>query len=188
MEIFKTVEFRGRTFTVGNYGTLLTEKGLPRKLHLNSSGYMCLTKDKLYFLHRIVATAFCENDDPINKNCVNHIDGNRMNNRADNLEWVTKSQNMLHSVRVLKNKVNVEGLKKNWENPIQSKPVKVVNEETGQEIVFNSCKKAGEYLGISSSVVYNLLKGKSKPRKKYKIYYIEKTDGASNIQQESNSI
>lgn len=51
-----------------------------------------------YFVHRLVAELFCYNDDPINKTEVNHIDGNPSNNRWDNLEWVTPSQNIRHSV------------------------------------------------------------------------------------------
>ena len=48
-----------------------------------------------FFIHRLVAEHFCEG---YNKNLVvNHRDGNKTNNRADNLEWVTRSQNDLHA-------------------------------------------------------------------------------------------
>lgn len=43
-------------------------------------------KRKCFKIHRLVAEAFIENDDPINKTTVNHIDGDRSNNRVDNLE------------------------------------------------------------------------------------------------------
>ena len=52
-----------------------------------------------YLVHRLVATAFCEMRKDATE--VNHIDGNKSNNRASNLEWVTKSENMIHSSRVL---------------------------------------------------------------------------------------
>lgn len=53
-------------------------------------------------LHRLVAEHFIPNPD--NKPCVNHIDGNKDNPHISNLEWVTYSENMIHSARVLKRK------------------------------------------------------------------------------------
>ena len=44
-------------------------------------------------LHRLVAQAFIPNDDPENKTMVDHIDGNRVDFRADNLRWVTPTEN-----------------------------------------------------------------------------------------------
>lgn len=48
-------------------------------------------------LHRIVAEHFIPRQD--GKNQVNHKDGNKLNNRVDNLEWVTATENMRHSVK-----------------------------------------------------------------------------------------
>jgi hypothetical protein len=50
-------------------------------------------------VHRIVAETFLSKPEGAVE--VNHKDGNKRNNRVDNLEWVTKSQNILHSVRVI---------------------------------------------------------------------------------------
>lgn len=52
---------------------------------------------KAHLLHRIVATAFLENKE--NKPCVNHKDLNKQNNKVDNLEWCTYSENNIHAIK-----------------------------------------------------------------------------------------
>lgn len=47
-------------------------------------------------VHRLVATAFCVKG--VNDTEVNHLDGNKMNNAADNLEWCTRSENQKHAI------------------------------------------------------------------------------------------
>jgi hypothetical protein len=54
---------------------------------------------KRFLVHRMVAQHFIPN--PNNFPIINHIDGNKRNNRVENLEWTTASQNSLHSVNVL---------------------------------------------------------------------------------------
>ena len=49
--------------------------------------------EKSIKIHRLVAFAFVKNDDPAIKKFVDHKDGNRLNNKADNLEWVTLAEN-----------------------------------------------------------------------------------------------
>jgi len=56
-------------------------------------------KRKGYLAHRLVALAFIPN--PHNKPEVNHKDGDKHNNHVDNLEWVTTSENVTHSHKVL---------------------------------------------------------------------------------------
>lgn len=62
--------------------------------------YLCIfstrtENNKCSAIHRLVALAFVPN--PCNKEQVNHIDGNKKNNKASNLEWVTNQENMTHS-------------------------------------------------------------------------------------------
>lgn len=54
---------------------------------------------KIYRVHRLVMMAFCpvENMDELE---VNHIDGNKRNNRLDNLEWCTASENQKHAFKL----------------------------------------------------------------------------------------
>jgi hypothetical protein len=54
-----------------------------------------------YMCHRIVAQEFIPNPD--NKPFINHINGNKQDNRVENLEWVTQSENELHSHNILGN-------------------------------------------------------------------------------------
>lgn len=55
---------------------------------------------KTYHVHRLVAETFIPNH--LNKKCVNHIDGDGMNNNVDNLEWCTYKENNQHASKVLR--------------------------------------------------------------------------------------
>ena len=65
----------------------------------NRKGYLRVSVGgKLMFVHRLVAQLYVPNPD--NKPQVNHKDGNKLNNNADNLEWVTNQENRNHAIKV----------------------------------------------------------------------------------------
>lgn len=70
---------------------------LIESFNLGKKGYCRINlKGKVYQVHRIVAKYFCP--DRIDADQVNHKDGIKTNNKADNLEWVTNQENRDHAV------------------------------------------------------------------------------------------
>jgi hypothetical protein len=60
------------------------------------NGYLKVSLNKkVYALHRLVGYTFIPN--PENKPVINHIDGNKLNNKLENLEWVTHKENAVHA-------------------------------------------------------------------------------------------
>ena len=104
MEIWKDIpEYEG-IYQVSNTGKVKRidkkEKMLKNNLCGNGYYYVYLSKNgkvRKFKVNRLVAQAFIEN--PENKPFVNHIDGDKLNNNVENLEWVTQSENMLHAYK-----------------------------------------------------------------------------------------
>lgn len=95
----------------GQGGMRFLTFSISKKEILTKPYYRLCTQEKHYFVHRLVCMAFHpiegkEMYDDYKDLQVNHIDGNTLNNNADNLEWVTKSENMKHAYESgLNNKV-----------------------------------------------------------------------------------
>lgn len=112
-EIWKSVVGYEGYYEVSNFGdvrsvdrTLSHKRGYeahykskPCKQSYNTSKYLCVSlskdnKQKFLAIHRLVAISFLGLHEKLT---VNHIDGNKENNRLENLEWISIEENLKHS-------------------------------------------------------------------------------------------
>lgn len=83
-------------YRVERNGTVISPRGNALKPY-NVNGYQTVRAGgSNVYLHRVVAFAYLDN--PENKCCVNHKDGDKTNNHVDNLEWVTAEENHRHAI------------------------------------------------------------------------------------------
>lgn len=116
-------------------GRVFAQNGREKKPSPNYKGYLVVSlrnegKQYVRRVHRLVALAYLPN--PENKPDINHKDGNKQNNRVENLEWVTNSENHWHASR--------EGL-------LHTTPVDMLDLEGNHLRTFRSLKDAEEYVG-----------------------------------------
>lgn len=103
------------------------------------------------FIHRLVAKAFIPN--PENKKQVNHIDGDKANNYVSNLEWNTRSENLLHAFRIGL-KVGLNGS----DNPVAKLTEAQVLEMRGDYAKGGVGQvEMGKRYGVSQAVVSDIL-------------------------------
>lgn len=156
---------------LGNVRNFKTKKIISKQKmgnYLTTKLYNIKTKKmKLQNIHRLVAETFIENKE--NKKCVNHKDGNKLNNSVNNLEWVSYQENTKHAFE--------NGLQKSWfgtkfgkEHPnykFRGKWKTQINvyqyDKNGKFIKkYNSATEAERILNISCPHIIECCKGKRK--------------------------
>lgn len=111
-EVFKNVTIEGyeNKYKVSNFGRVLSLESRSKELYTtygysDTRGYMTVrlrngkVLKKCIRVHTLVALAFLPEREVTGRKEVNHKDGNKHNNRLDNLEWVSSLENTQHAVR-----------------------------------------------------------------------------------------
>lgn len=168
VELWKGLDFTNGVYQVSNLGRVRSVdreveyvnyrgtickknyKGIIMKTNLTWAGYERVTlhhdsKDEGFMIHALVAKAFIQNDNP-NRTQVNHIDGNKLNNTVENLEWVTASENQQHAQDT--------GLKKRMAADDRMIAFKNID----KVMVFSSVSKASKHFGVSIHKINMILR------------------------------
>ena len=151
-EIWKTI-FRFNNYEISNFGNIKKngKKYIPK---ISNKGYLrvSLTNKNVsetIQVHRLVALHFIPNPGMLPQ--VNHIDGDKTNNRVDNLEWCDNEYNQKHAIKM--------GLA----NPHNERSVVCIKKD-GTEIVFKSAAEAGRALNINPGSINSVCTGHNKYR------------------------
>ncbi|PKH21445.1 hypothetical protein CIG19_16735 [Enterobacterales bacterium CwR94] len=140
-----------------------TKTGRIMKSSLNDTGYervsITVSKNKVlnFKIHRLIAENFIPNQQP-HRNTVNHIDGNKLNNSIENLEWCTQAENNRHA--------RATGLNTSVGMRRKSVSVKInPRNELMKELYIHSpisMQAVGKKFGLKSSQAARVLKGLKK--------------------------
>lgn len=133
-------------YAVSNLGDVKNERtGSVLKQFDNGRGYLKVSlkgddgKQRNVSVHRLVALAFVHNDGPELKTQVNHINENKHDNEAGNLEWVTPSENIRHGTGIARR--------------AKATSLPVVMIYKGMSVVFDSASDAERRTGIPSKSI-----------------------------------
>lgn len=96
--MFKEILFKGNKIKINEDGTIIFKNNKQVNINTNADGYHVISmNNRTIGVHRLVALAFVDNDNPESKTEVNHKDFNRINNHYQNLEWLTHADNIKYS-------------------------------------------------------------------------------------------
>lgn len=160
-EEWKPVKGHEGRYEVSNLGRVKSVAGhlgtVILKPQDNGKGYKTVNittapkKAKHVYIHRMVADAFIECNAETNLMEVNHKNGDKSDNRVENLEWVTRKKNVDHAVE--------NGLFCTDKRRRVGKQAKAVRCSNGME--YASIYKASKELGIAHSSISRACRGKA---------------------------
>lgn len=105
------------------------------------------SKSRTITVHRELAKCFIPNPD--NKPCVNHIDGNKLNNSIENLEWVTYKENTIHGIQ--NGLIKVSGDNCHWAKLSQVEVIEIYKSK-------ESAKLLSEKYSVNTKTIYSIRK------------------------------